>query len=157
MWYNKIVSGEGAGTGTSAIPDALAYYTAQLVEASGEVKLKGIIEKHAAALPGQLEYRYGQLQEIEAILEYVNIHLSKQRSLTIRTFMENYNSEMTVREAEKWIDAEDDVVFWKELVNEVAFIRNRYLGIMKGLEAKNFMLGHIVKLKVASLDDAEVF
>ena len=35
----------------------------------------------------------------------------------------------------------------------VALIRNKYLGIMKGIEAKNFMLGRITKLRAAGLED----
>ena len=42
------------------------------------------------------------------------------------------------------------------LVNEVALLRNKFLGISKGFEAKNFMTGHIIKLRVAGLDDASI-
>jgi hypothetical protein len=42
------------------------------------------------------------------------------------------------------------------LINEVALLRNKYLSISKAFEAKNFMTGHIIKLRVAGLDDASI-
>ena len=42
------------------------------------------------------------------------------------------------------------------LVNEVALMRNQYLGIMKALESKNFMLGHITRLRVAGMEDITI-
>jgi hypothetical protein len=42
------------------------------------------------------------------------------------------------------------------LINEVALLRNRWLGIMKALEAKNFMMGHLVKLRVAGMEDMSI-
>jgi hypothetical protein len=35
-------------------------------------------------------------------------------------------------------------------------LRNRYLGILKGMESKNFMLGHIVRLRAAGMEDVQV-
>jgi hypothetical protein len=35
-------------------------------------------------------------------------------------------------------------------------LRNKYLGISKGLEVKNFMIGHVIRLRVAGLDDASI-
>ena len=32
----------------------------------------------------------------------------------------------------------------------------RFLGILKGMESKNFMLGHIVRLRAAGMEDVQV-
>jgi hypothetical protein len=42
------------------------------------------------------------------------------------------------------------------LINEVALVRNKYLGIMKGLDAKGFSLGNITRLRIAGMNDAEL-
>ena len=42
------------------------------------------------------------------------------------------------------------------LINEIALLRNQYLGITKSLETKNFMMSNVVKLRVAGLDDAHL-
>jgi hypothetical protein len=60
---------------------------------------------------------------------------------------------LTSRDAEKYAEGEDEVIDMEVLINEVALLRNRWLGIMKALESKNFMLGHIVRLRAAGMED----
>ena len=58
--------------------------------------------------------------------------------------------------AEKYVDGEDEVVDFECIINEVALLRNKWLGVMKGTESKNFMLGHIVRLRTAGMEDVQV-
>lgn len=150
-WYYK-VTGD-----LSLIPDFIDYFEKELEQARLELSLKGrSLEKHAAELPGMVEQRYAQLQEIEAVLEYLNIQLRKDRSVEFKKFLEAYNKTLSSRDAEKYVDGVSGIVDSTILMNEVALLRNKYLGITKGMEAKNFMLGHISKLRIAGLDDATV-
>ncbi len=71
-------------------------------------------------------------------------------------YLEAYNRALTSRDAEKYVDGEDEVVDFETLINEVALLRNRWLGIMKALESKNFMLGHIVRLRAAGMEDITI-
>ena len=64
---------------------------------------------------------------------------------------------MTSRDAEKYIDGEDEVVTMSQLINEFALVRNKYLGLLKAIDAKQFQINNIVKLRVAGLDDAELY
>ena len=73
--YNKIVDDPGN------IVDAIAYYEKELEDARWEVRIKGSLEA-SASLPGPIEFRFNQLQEIEAIFEHLNIELPKERSKT---------------------------------------------------------------------------
>ena len=68
-WYTDI------SKDISHIPDAVLYFETELVEARKECKLGGNVERAAASMPGIVEHRFGQLQEIEAILEYLNLSL----------------------------------------------------------------------------------
>ena len=68
-------------------------------------------------------------------------------------YLEGYNRALTSRDAEKYVDGESEVIDFEVLINEVALLRNKWLGIMKGLDSKNFMLGHIVRLRSAGLED----
>lgn len=150
-WYYK-VTGD-----TSLIPDFIDYFENELVAARTELSLKGkSLEKHAAELPGLVEHRYTQLQEIEAVLEFLNIQLRKDRSGEFKKFLEAYNKTLSSRDAEKYVDGVQVIVDSSLLINEIALLRNKYLSITKGMEAKNFMLGHISKLRVAGLDDASI-
>lgn len=141
----------------SEVPAFIDHFEQELDQARMELTLKGkSLEKHAAELPGLVEQRFAQLQEIEAVLEYLNIRLKKDRSIEFKKFLESYNKSLSSRDAEKYVDGVQNIVDLTLLVNEVALLRNKFLGISKGFEAKNWMLGHITKLRCAGLDDASV-
>ena len=146
-WYNKVVGDLG-----DIIP-AIEYYEKQLEDARYECRIKGSLEKSSAALPGLTEYRFNQLQEIEAILEHLNIELRKERSKTFRKYLEAYNRQLSSRDAEKFVDSEDSVIDLTHLCNQYALLRNKYLGIMKGLDAKQWQIGHITRLRTAGMED----
>ena len=150
QWYSKITAD------LSVLPDFLAYYENQMASARVEVAVKGNVEKNIAALPGITEYRFNQLQEIEAVLSFLNIQLRKIRRKHFQKYLEGYQRALTARDAEKYVDGEEEVVDFETIINEVALLRNRWLGIMKGLEAKNFMTGHLVRLKSAGMEDYNV-
>ena len=147
MWYNKIV------VDIANIPAFIDYYYAELDSAKQEVKIYGNVEKGLAQLPGITEHRFNQLQEIEAVLNYLNIQLRKIRRRHFQKYLEAYNRALTSRDAEKYVDGEDEVIDYETLINEVALLRNRWLGIMKGLEAKQWQMGHIVRLRTAGMED----
>ena len=115
-----------------------------------------MIEKNITALPGITEHRFNQLQEIEAILNHLNIQLRKIRRRHFQKYLEGYQRALTSRDAEKYVDGEDEVIDFETIINEVALLRNRWLGIMKAMESKNFMLGHIVRLRAAGMEDVQV-
>ena len=150
MWYSRVTAD------LAAIPDFIAHYEQELEDAKRDVRIGGLIEKNITALPGITEHRFNQLQEIEAVLNYLNIQLRKIRRRHFQKYLEGYQRALTSRDAEKYVDGEDEVIEFETLVNEIALLRNRYLAIMKGMESKNFMLGHIVRLRAAGMEDIQV-
>ena len=93
------------------------------------------------------------LQEIEAVLNYLNIQLRKIRRKHFQKYLEAYNRALTSRDAEKYVDGEQEVIDYECIINSVALLRNRFLGLMKAMESKNFMLGHLTRLKTAGMED----
>jgi uncharacterized protein YfdQ (DUF2303 family) len=146
-WYTKITSN------LAEIPNFISYYENELIKARNDVRISGKVEKNLADLPGITEYRFSQLQEIEAVLNYLNIQLNKIRRKHFQKYLENYNRALSSREAEKYVDGEDEVIDYETIINDVALVRNKWLGVMKGLESKNYQLGHVVKLRVAGMED----
>ena len=139
------------------VPLFIEHFEQQLEIARTELSLKGrSLEKHAAELPGNVEQRYAQLQEIEAVLEFLNIQLKKSRSVEFKKFLEAYNKALSSRDAEKYVDGVASIVDSTLLINEVALLRNKFLGISKALEQKSFAMSNIIKLRCAGLDDATV-
>jgi len=146
-WYTKV------STDLSSIPDFIAHYDAELLQAKGDVKIYGNLEKNISALPGVTEHRFNQLQEIEAVLNYLNIQLRKIRRKHFQKYLEAYNRVLTSRDAEKYVDGEEEVIDFETIINEVALLRNRWLGVLKGLDAKQWQMGHIVRLRTAGMED----
>lgn len=147
MWYNRVVQD------LSTIPAFIDYYEYELVAAKADCGVKGNLEKNVASLPGITEHRFNQLQEIEAVLNYLNIQLRKIRRKHFQKYLENYARALTSRDAEKYVDGEDEVIDFETIINEVALIRNKWLGLLKGIESKNFMLGHVARLRTAGMED----
>ena len=150
MWYNKIVDDMGQ------LPDAIDWFQKQLETAWVEAKIIGGIERAAQELSGIMAYRFGQLQEVEAILKHLNIRYDKMRSDHYRKYLERYQRELTDRSIEKYIDGEDDVVTMATLINEVALVRNKYLALIKGLEQKSYNISNIIKLRIVGMEDAHI-
>jgi len=150
MWYNKVVDNIGN------LPDFIMYYRSELESAKKDVSVYGYVEKNLADLPGITEHRFHQLQEIEAVLNYLNIQLRKIRRKHFQKYLEAYQRALTSRDAEKYVDGEDEVIEYETLINDIALLRNQWLGIMKGLESKNFMLGHVVRLRASGMEDIQL-
>jgi len=149
-WYSKVVNNLGN------LPDFLDYYNGVLITARQESNIHGNIETNLKELPAQTEVRFSELQEIEAVLNFLNIQLRKIRRKHFKNYLESYARALSTRDAEKYVDGEDEVIDFETLINEVALLRNRYLGIMKGLEAKQWQLGHITRLRTAGMEDVSL-
>ncbi|SVB80981.1 uncharacterized protein METZ01_LOCUS233835 [marine metagenome] len=147
-WYSEIARD------VSKISDAIDFFEKEIIEARQEIKLKGNVEKASAELPGIVEQRFSQLQEIEAILNYMNIELRRLRSSYFKKYLENYQRALSSRDVEKYVDGESDVVDYEKIINEFALLRNKWLGILKGIDQKQWQITNIVKLRVAGMEDA---
>ena len=149
-WYSEV------SRDLSKIPQAVAFFEDELITARQEVKLKGSVERAAAEMPGLVEHRFNQLQEIEAILHYLNIELRRLRSSYFKKYLENYQRALSSRDVEKYVDGEADVVDYEKIINEFALVRNKWLGLLKGLDQKQWQITNVVKLRVAGMEDASL-
>jgi hypothetical protein len=150
QWYAKV------SKDISHLPGCIDYFYQELADARSEVKIYGHVEKASAGLPGVVEQRFNQLQEIEAILEYLNIELRRLRSKIFKKYLENYQRALSSRDVEKYVDGEADVVDMEKIINEFALLRNQWLGIIKGLDIKQWQLSNIIKLRTAGMEDIVV-
>ena len=147
-WYSEV------SRDVNKIPQASQHFESQLIDAKKEIKLTGNLEKSASAMPGIVEHRFNQLQEIEAILNYLNIELRRLRSLFFKKYLENYQRALSSRDVEKYVDGEADVVDYEKIINEFALLRNKWLGVLKALDQKQWQITNITKLRVAGMEDA---
>lgn len=150
LWYTKV------SNDLAHLPSCINHYYNELDSAKKEVKIYGNIEKAAASLPGIVEHRFNQLQEIEAVLEFLNLELRRIRAKAFKKYLEHYQRALSSRDAEKYVDGEQDVADMENIVNEFALLRNQWLGIIKAIDQKGFTLNNIIKLRVAGLEDASL-
>ena len=146
-WYSRV------SKDIAHLPDCLDHFYKELTSAKAEVKIHGPVERASAALPGIVEHRFNQLQEIEAVLEYLNIELRRVRSKAFRKYLENYQRALSSRDCEKYVEGEADVVDMEKIINEFAMLRNQWLGIIKALDIKGYQINNIIKLRAAGLED----
>lgn len=150
MWYSKVTSNLGN------IQGFIEYYEEELRQAKFDIQVKGNVEKSIAALPGITEQRFNQLQEIEAVLNYLNIQIRVIRRKHFQKYLEHYARALSSRDAEKYVEGEQEVVDYETIINEVALLRNKWLGVMKGIDSKQWQLSNLVKLKVAGMEDFSI-
>ena len=134
------------------LPECIEFFEGEIVEARKDIALAGSLKKKLTSV---VELRNNQLQEIEGILE-LNIELRKVRAETFKKYLESYNRQLSSRDAQFYVDGESEVVDLQKLINEFSLLRNKFLGLMKGLDAKQFQVNNIVKLRVAGLEDSEI-
>ena len=149
-WYSKV------SKDISHLPDCIDHFYKELDTAKYEAKIHGSVEKASAQLPGIVEQRFNQLQEIEAVLEYLNIELRRTRSKAFKKYLEGYARALSSRDCEKYVDGEADVVDMEKIINEFAMLRNQWLGIIKALDIKQWQLSNIIKLRAAGLEDVSL-
>lgn len=149
-WYSQITRD------ITKLPLCIDYFEDELINASSECRLTGNLEKAAASMPGIVEHRYGQLQEMEAILEYLNIELRRIKAFHFRKYLESYNRMLSQKECDRFVEGESEVVDFEKIINEFALVRNKWLGITKALESKSYSINNIIKLRVAGMEDATI-
>lgn len=154
MWYSRI-SGAPEGDFTP-VADALVWFEQEYQDARKEVKITGRIETFMMRLPGLVEYYWRHLQELEAIMEWFDILITKQMGLSRRKYIEHYNRDLTDRTAEKFAEADTEVLTLRMLRNEVALMRNQFLGIHKALDIAQYQCTNVRALRVAGIEDATI-
>ena len=154
-WYDKITSDPDD---FSLIPAACEFFEKECKVAVREIDMaewRGRrVEEMQKQFPGIVGHRYQQLQEIEAIMEYLEIRQTGIRGARRRHYLEHYNRQLTPTTAEKYVEADELVLEMALLCNQVARVRNQFVALSKQHEYLHFQLGHLSKLIAAGVNDA---
>ena len=154
-WFTKIINAPH-GNFYGPLGEAIDYFYQQYDEAAEEIRPKRgeLIADKARNMAGMMEYRYGQLQELDAILKFLEIHYDKVKGDKKRNFFEHYNRQLSERLSDQYADIEPDVVVVREFIQQVALVRNLFIGVTKGLETLHFQISNLIKLRSAGIEDA---
>lgn len=154
-WYKKVTS--AADGDFTALADALDWFDAEFERAKGDLVMDRMpLVQFEKRLPGLMAYYYGIAQELDGILQWLEIQKKKVLQAARKGYMEHYAKALSDRTAEKYAEADSDVVDLELLINEVALRARHYDGITKGLEFAHFQCTNITKKLVAGIEDASI-
>lgn len=153
-WYRKIANAPEGDY--SALGDAIEWFEREYDQGREKLTPHGKITAKSSNLPSWVEYYYGVFMEIEAIVKFMEEQVNKATAKWRRHYMEHYNRALSDRMAEKYAEAETEVLDLRLLLNHVLLIRNQFTGLHKGFEYLHFQLGNITKLHAAGIEDAEL-
>lgn len=152
-WFYKCTADP---TDLSPLVDAVAYFEDEYKAAQPDLEVRGLLEREAARIPGITEYRYSQLQELEALVRWLDDELKRVRFAAFKKYFESYERTLTSRDAQFYADADDKVLEMSQLHNQVRLTRDKFVGILKALETKQYQINNVIKLRQLGLDDAEI-
>ena len=152
-WYYKVTQDP---SNLLPLVDCLEWFESEYILAKKDVAIKGRLERDAAKIPGQTEHRWSQLQELEALLIWAELEVKKVKTAAFKKYLEKYNRDLSSRDASTYADADTKVLQMVEIQNQVALMRNKFQGIMKGLSCKEFQISNIVRLRQAGLDETMI-
>lgn len=152
-WYYKVTKDS---TDLLPLVECLDWYEQEYQAAKKEVNIKGRLEQDAAKIPGQTEHRWAQLQELEALLIWIELEVKKIKTAAYKKYLENYNRTLSSRDASTYAEADPKVLEIVEIQNQIALMRNKFQGILKGLSCKEFQISNIVRLRQAGLDETMI-
>jgi gamma-glutamylcysteine synthetase len=156
-WYPDVFTAGTAGDADLLkAMDAADAYIDEYEIARGDLIVRGSIETMASKLPGLTDHRFAQLQDLEAILEHLENREKRAMVEKTRFYLEHYQRTLSDRIAREYAEASDEVQLVRSVLQRIGYVRNLYLGIMKGFEYMHFQLTNVTKLRCAGLDDAEI-
>ena len=138
------------------LPKVLEYFNNEYEDGRQEVAIKGSLTECVSKISSRYEYRVSQLQEIEAILKHFEIKLSQRKSALYQKFLENYNRSLSSTDIKIYIEGQPEVVATQQVINEIALIRNKYLGLTKGFETANYQLSNLSRLYASGVDGVQI-
>lgn len=153
-FYSKVISADPVDL-ESVIITAYDWFDEQYEDGRKDLIVKGRkIEDVAKTIPGIVEFRYGQLQEIEAILSFLERREDEMRGIKRKHYTEHYARTLNATQVERYSDSDPDVLQFRALRELMSLVRNRFLGLTKGYEYMHYQIRNIVELRKAQIEDS---
>jgi hypothetical protein len=151
-WFRKVSADMGL------LPDALAYYLAELDDGHKELEIKGNLMRQNMDQAGLVAYYDGMHSDLDGMLWVVERNLKRVRGEVLRDYVENSptHQKLNVTELKVIMEADTRVMEANELVDEVKYVYKQYGSLMKAFEQRGFDLSNVVKLRLAGMEEVDV-
>jgi len=140
----------------SKLPRCLEYYNERYNEIQPLTEVKGRLSSEEAQLGYITSIVQSDWATLDALYENFNILLKQQRSQLYKKYLETYQRSLTSNDVKNYIDGEPAIVSLQQILNEINLTRNKFIGLSKGFESKNFQLNNLTKIKSMGLDLVEM-
>lgn len=138
------------------IDETLDFFQNQVKQARQEATVQGKLSREEAKLSGQMDHRFGQLQELEAILKHYEIKRNKIYTSHYKQYLEHYQTQLSSRDAGIYAGAESSVIEIDNIINKISFVRNLYIGVIKAFDIKNWQMKNITTLVANGFEDYSI-
>jgi hypothetical protein len=151
-WFQKITADP---TDFSPIVEMIEHFQSIYEAAQADLAVRGKrIEEVAMRIPGLVEMRFAQYQELETVLLYLERVEAREIMEKMKLYWKTEPRDLSDNYIRKWAESHEDVITIARIRLEVATVRNNFLSLHKGLETLHYQLGNVTKLRCAGLDDA---
>jgi hypothetical protein len=153
-WYRRVTLAQN----DTVLLEACAYFEREHATAVTEIDLGVLRGRQVVELqkqvPGIVGYRYGQLEELNDIVGYLDIRDTELRGQRRRHYLEHYERTLNPTTVEKYVEADAAVIALQLLRSQVLHVRNKYTALFKQLEMLHFSLISLAKTWAAGVEDA---
>lgn len=153
-WLNVIIS---EPDNSMHILDAYDYFEHGYEEVKKELNVKGAnIISVSSRVPGLTEYVYAAIHELKAIHELLS-NKEKRIAQDVReNLTKTMNRNLGIQEMNKWVEADESVLAYRELLIRIKLIQDKWTGVLTGLEQLHYQVAKIADLKKLGLDEATI-
>ena len=121
-----------------------------------EVKGKNL-EKANREQPAWLHYYDQKRVELRTLDKYFEGRIRRVRGKLFRSITEKNQRELSDRAKDKYIDVEEAYLNMFEVHLEINEMYEKYCSVCNTFQQRGFTLNNITKIRVASLEDAEIY
>ena len=138
------------------ISSVIQHFEEEYEKARPEIKIKGNLNNNISELSSLYEMRFGQLQELEAILEFFDIKMKGIRSSLYQKLLNSSQRALTSNDVKQYIDGDKNIMELQLIINDITLVRNKFISLTKGYDIKNWQLSNLTILYCAGLDSIEI-
>lgn len=140
------------------LPQVMEEYERALDGVADIISVRGKnLEKANREQPSWLHYYDQKRIELRTLDKYFEGRLKKIRGKLFRSYTEKSNQELSDRAKDKYIDNEEAYLSMFEVSLEITEMYEKYCSVVNTFQQRGYSLNNITKVRVASLEDAEIY
>lgn len=146
------------GKDNCKLPDLLEEYEKALIGIDDIIELKGKnLETANRENPAWLHYYDNKRIELATLVDFLNMQVKGSRGKLYKSYTENHMVDLGERAKDKYIDTEPAYMTKFEVLLEVKEVYEKYNAAVEALKSRGYILNNITRIRVASMEDAEIY